>query len=119
MYVTARLGSEELPRLIGLNVKRLTHGYNVLISTLRDWGVEFLPVGAGLLVYAKLVKNALTWEDEGEFVKKLLENRVQVSPGRLSGGINGEKGWVRIAFSVREEDLRKGLGRIAEILESA
>ena len=118
LYVTALLGSAELPSLIKLNVKRLTHGYNVLTSTLREWDVDFIPVSAGLMVFAKLAKNAVTWQDNRDFVKKLREKGVKVTPGRMFGGVKNEMGWVRITFSVPEEVLRNALSRIEKTLRS-
>ena len=118
MYATALLESEKMPNLIALNTKRLTHGYDILTSALREWGVDFIPVSAGFLVFAKLAKNSTTLNEEENFVRKLRENGVLVAPGRLAGEFKGTMGWVRIQFSVPEETLRNGLDRIGKTLRS-
>ncbi|PQE18822.1 1-aminocyclopropane-1-carboxylate synthase 1 protein [Rutstroemia sp. NJR-2017a WRK4] len=116
IYVTALLTSPELPNLISLNKSRLKSAYEYLTTRLDEWGVEYIPVKAGMLIFVRIAKNAQTFEEEAAVVGKLKESGVLVQPGKMWGGIDGEKGWVRFSFAVKEEVMRDALERMGRVL---
>lgn len=79
-------------------------------------GITYIPVTAGLFVFARLNPDAKTWEDEAATVAGLANAGVLVSPGRAYHGVEHEKGWARITFAVEPAELRAGLGVIAATL---
>jgi aspartate/methionine/tyrosine aminotransferase len=108
--------SPQLPSLLRTLKSRLITNFSLLTSSFEKWNIKYLPTTAGFHVFAKLVPDAKTWEDEKEVVDRLLQGGVFVVAGRGFGGVNGEIGWIRVAFSVEEEDLREGLRMIGIIL---
>ena len=81
------------------------------MTALQKWNVEYIPANAGLFLFAKVAKDAKTWEDEAAMVKKLRELGVLVTPGRLFHGGEAEKRWARVTFSVPEDLLKDALRR--------
>jgi hypothetical protein len=61
--------------------------------------------------FARLPKNAQTWEEEAAVAKQLLEAGLMIAPGKNYGGIDGQVGWVRMSFWIPEEKLREELER--------
>jgi len=45
------------------------------------------------------------------------EAGVLVSPGKAYHGPENEKGWVRVGFAVKDEDLEKAIKRMTSVLE--
>lgn len=76
-----------------LNSERLYSSYQMITKAFQDWDIEYIPVSAGLGIWAKVVKNATTWEEEGAVVKEIEKNGVLVMAGQDMRGIDGEKGW--------------------------
>ncbi|KAM3069257.1 hypothetical protein ACMFMG_010768 [Clarireedia jacksonii] len=116
IYVTAILTSPDLPHLISLNTSRLKSAYEYLTTRLDKWGIEYIPVKAGMLIFVRVAKDAQTWEEEAAVVDKIKESGVLVQPGKRWGGIDGEMGWVKMLFAVKEEVMREALARIGKVL---
>lgn len=119
LYLTAILEFPNLPDLLELNLQRLANNYKILTDALKSLNFEFLPASAGLFVFVNVVKNAETWEDEAKMIRRFAEYGVKVSPGREYVGEDGEKGWVRIGFSVPETMLREAISRIEKCIVDA
>lgn len=111
--ITGLLRSPELPRLIRLNATRLADAYKTTEEFLIRHGIEYIPVTAGLFVFARLNPHAQTWEDEADTIAKLSDAGLIVSAGRGYHVVSHEKGWARITFAVGPAELRKGLDLIA------
>jgi len=116
IYATAILTSPSLPSILADLNSQLAKNYALLTQALDQWGIDHLPTHAGFHLFAKLAKNAQTWDEEMAFVKQLLHAGVMVAPGKNFGGVDGQIGWVRMSFSIPEKDLRVGLERISETL---
>jgi aspartate/methionine/tyrosine aminotransferase len=69
-----------------------------------------------MLIFARIAKDAQTWEEEAAVVGKLKESGVLVQPGKMWGGIDGEKGWVRFLFAVKKEVMRDALEKMRKVL---
>ncbi|KAF7911780.1 uncharacterized protein EAE98_011895 [Botrytis deweyae] len=114
--VTALFHSPNLPSIISSLKNQLTRNYGWLTKALNRWGIEYIPTHAGFHIFARLVKNAQSWDDEAAGVKQLFDAGIMVTPGKSFGGIDGEFGWVRLSFSIEEKKLREGLWRIGQTL---
>jgi aspartate/methionine/tyrosine aminotransferase len=88
----------------------------MVTAMLQRHRVPFIPVSAGVYVFAKLVPDAKTWEEEAAVVQKMKEAGVLVSSGRAYHGQETEKGWARITFAVSQTTLREGIRRIEAVL---
>jgi aspartate/methionine/tyrosine aminotransferase len=108
--------SPQLPSLLRSLKSRLINNHSLLTSSFEKWDIKYLPTTAGFHVFAKLAPDAKTWEDEKDVADRLLEGGVFVVAGRGFGGVDGEVGWIRVAFSVEESLLREGLRRMGTIL---
>ncbi|KAI9640542.1 hypothetical protein NHQ30_010840 [Ciborinia camelliae] len=108
------LNSTELPALLSKNNALLAKSYDLLSSTLTRLGIEFLPANTGFVVFAKLVKDAKSWEDEEALVEGLKRHKVLVSAGKGFSGAEEEKGWVRITLAVPWEQFSEGVKRIED-----
>lgn len=64
------------------------------------------------MIFVRVLKTAETWEDEAAILKKLMEGGVSVVPGKHYGGIDGQKGWIRMLFAVREDVMREAIGGV-------
>jgi len=91
----------------------------MITNAFQDWNIEYIPVRAGVGIFAKVLKNAETWEEEDVVVQKLLENGVSLGGGKSWGGIDGEKGWIRMTFSVPEDVMREVILRMGKVFKSA
>lgn len=116
IFATALLSSPTLPFLIALNSARLAESYILITSFFTEHQVRFIPVNAGLNIFARLAPRAKTWEDEDMMVAKLEDVGVLVSAGRHFHGMPKEKGWARLAFSVEPARLQEALQRIVMTL---
>ena len=103
------LGSPCLPSLLKLNQKRLAAAYKKIIGFFISCGIEFIPVTAGLYVFARLAPEAKTWEDEAAMIARIKDAGVLVSCGKAYHVVEKEKGWARITFAVAPEDLDEAI----------
>ena len=87
-----------------------------MTTFLQRYRIPYIPVTAGLYVFAKIVPDARTWEEEEGAMKKLKEAGVLLSPGKTYHWVDSEKGWVRITFAVEMRALIEGLSRIKQAL---
>lgn len=79
-------------------------------------GIEFIPVTAGLFIFARIDRNAKSWEDEAMIIAKIRDAGVLVSPGKAYHGVEHEKGWARITFAVEPEELNHALKILQKVL---
>ncbi|EMR90484.1 putative 1-aminocyclopropane-1-carboxylate synthase protein [Botrytis cinerea BcDW1] len=113
LYITAVLKCAKLSDLIVLSHKRLRSVYKLLTSRLETWGVEYIPVKAGVVIHLRIAKNAQSWEDEAPVLAKIKEQGVVIGSGRAYGiGM----GWGRMLFSVKEELMMEVLGKLEKVL---
>ncbi len=112
VFATSLLKSTRLPELVKLNSERLAESYNILRDALTRWHIKFMPANAGLFVFAKLIENAQSWEDETAAVEALATSGVIVSHGQKFDGGENHKGWVRITFAVPKQMLFDALERM-------
>lgn len=115
-FTRSILGSSGTPNLIALNRRRLSTAYAAITGWLRLNEFSYIPVSAGVFVFAKLGRDSTTWDEEALLVKLCKEAGVVVSAGRTYHGIESEKGWVRLTFAVEPEALREGLTRLSKAL---
>jgi aspartate/methionine/tyrosine aminotransferase len=118
IFVTSLLTSPKLPSLIDLNSNRLSIAYQKLTSLFKNYDIPYIPCNAGLYVFARLAKDATSWDDESMLVTRMKEAGVLVSPGKAYHGPEHEKGWMRVGFAVKDEDLEKATKRMASVLET-
>lgn len=104
-FVSALLSSPKLPDLLSLNSRRLAEGYSTVTNLLKKHHLEYVPSYAGLYVFAKIVPNAGSWDEESRLVNKLKDEGVLVSAGKSFHGPEQEKGWARIGFAVPKQQL--------------
>ncbi|KAJ9488957.1 hypothetical protein VN97_g4320 [Penicillium thymicola] len=111
------LTSPRLPELLTLSSLRLGRLYMILTVFLKTRGIEYIPASTGLFVFARLAPNATKWEEEAAMVRRLKEAGVLVGPGKIYHTAEGDKGWVRLTFALREDILQQGLQRLQRGLE--
>jgi gliotoxin/aspirochlorine biosynthesis aminotransferase len=104
-----------LPELIALNSTRLADAYNTITVFLKHHKIQYIPTNAGLYVFAKLAGKATTWEEETAMVQRLKDAGVIVSGGKAYHGIENEKGWARLTFSVDPKQLEEALKRMERV----
>lgn len=109
------LSSPKLPSLLSLNISRLRIAYETITSFFSLHNIDFVPVTAGLFIFARLDSSAKTWEDEARTIAKIRDAGVLVSPGKAYHGV--EKGWARITFAVDPDELKKALKIITAVLQ--
>ncbi|KAK2743525.1 hypothetical protein FQN57_004822 [Myotisia sp. PD_48] len=117
IFATALLSSPRLPFLISLNSARLAESYMLITSFFVRHGIKYIPVNAGLNIFARLAPWARTWEDEDEMVRKIRDVGITVCAGGNYHRMPKEKGWARLSFSVGHEVLLEALQRIELALE--
>ncbi|KLJ12158.1 hypothetical protein EMPG_09586 [Blastomyces silverae] len=116
LSTTALLSSPTLPLLVALNSARLAESYILITSFFIRHRIDYIPVNAGLNIFARLVPSAKTWQDELDMITTLKENGVVVRGGGSYHGTLFEKGWVRISFALEEHRLQDALHRIKTAL---
>ncbi|QYS97979.1 hypothetical protein H0G86_005180 [Trichoderma simmonsii] len=116
IFTRSLLASNQIDALIQLNRKRLSISYGLLTSWLQMNEFDYIPANAGIFVFARLCKQALTWNDEAALVQKCKEFGVLISAGRSYHRLETEKGWVRVTFAVEPNVLQKALGILARVL---
>ncbi|OAX85396.1 hypothetical protein ACJ72_00207 [Emergomyces africanus] len=115
-FTTALLSSPTLPLLVALSSARLAESYILVTTFLIRHNIDYIPVNAGLSLFARLAPGAKTWKDELDMVIKLKENGVIVKGGGSYPGTFTEKGWVRISFALEEHRLEEALHRVETAL---
>lgn len=115
VFVTALLGSPDLPRLLKLNSQRVAVAYKVITSFLTKNEIIYVPCYAGLYVFAKIASGAKTWEDEENVVEAFKREGVLVAAGK--GYHCMEMGWARIGFTLKPEKLAKGIEQMQRALD--
>ena len=135
LLATALISSEKLQAIVKLTRVRLAKAYGVVEAQLRRWDVEFVEPRAGVFVWARLLRSRPRARQTGPEVnggpkvsddddwekqqlERLRENGVLVGMGREYhvSAWPEEKGWVRIAFAIEEEQLKEGLRKIGMVL---
>ncbi|WEW56125.1 hypothetical protein PRK78_001560 [Emydomyces testavorans] len=111
-FTTTLLSSPTFPFLIALNSARLAEAYISITRFFTERSIRYIPVSAGLNIFAKLAPRAKTWDNEDEMVEKLRDAGVLVSAGRQYNGRPKGKGWARLSFSVEPRQLEEALRRI-------
>jgi len=115
--VAAILTSPQLPELFAKNSERLATGYSLVVAVLQKHRLRYLPSGAGLYLFAQIVANCDSWDEESRVVAKLKQKGVLVSAGRSYHGPENEKGWARIGFAIPKEQLESALQIIDKVFE--
>ncbi|EEP79046.1 predicted protein [Uncinocarpus reesii 1704] len=118
ILTTNILSSPNLPFLIALSSARLAEAYICITTFFTERNIKYIPVGAGLNLFAQLAPKAKTWSEEDDMVEKLRGGGVLVSPGRHHYGRPPGKGWARISFSVEPWRLQEALKRMDLTLSS-
>ena len=77
------------------------------------YGICYLPGDAGHFVLAKLARN--TGTKEPAIVEQLVQAGVLVSPGHIYH--IPERGWARVSFAVRSEELLEAIKRMETVLD--
>lgn len=116
IFTKKLLASSRTGDLIRLNQKRLSISYALLTNWLQINAFKYIPANAGIFVFARLGRNAQTWEDESTLIQKCKEAGVLISAGQSYHCIDEEKGWARITFAVDPDVLRKGVRILADAL---
>ncbi|OQE22438.1 hypothetical protein PENSTE_c010G05181 [Penicillium steckii] len=117
IFTKSILGSSATTSLIALNRRRLSAAYSIITTWLRLNEFRYIPVSAGVFIFAKLGRDITTWDEEAQLVKLCKEAGVVVSAGRNYHGIESEKGWIRLTFAVEAEVLQEGLTRLSNALD--
>ncbi|KAL5364141.1 PLP-dependent transferase [Aspergillus floccosus] len=117
IYTTAVLSSDQTDWLVKKNQERLSSAYGMIAAWLRANDIEYIPVRAGVYVFAKLGKQIQSWDEETALVQKCKDAGVLISAGRSYHGIESEKGWARITFAVEPDTLQRGLERLSSALD--
>ncbi|KAI9745240.1 MAG: hypothetical protein M1818_001518 [Claussenomyces sp. TS43310] len=110
-FLTSLLKSPILPSLLDTSSKRLAASYQIVEDALKELGLEFLPASAGLWVNAKV-----NGAESSDVVHKLKESGLKVGSGTEFNTVEGEKGWIKLSFSLPEDVLREGMVRLKACL---
>ncbi|GIJ86444.1 hypothetical protein Asppvi_005333 [Aspergillus pseudoviridinutans] len=113
LCTTSLLTSPELPRLIRLNTERLLDCYRLLTNFLDSRHIDYIPVTAGLFVFARLMTTAKSWDDEANLQQCLRREGLLVSPGKLYHLPSGQNGWFRLTFAIPKDQLSKAVAILA------
>ncbi|OVA07265.1 Aminotransferase [Macleaya cordata] len=102
------------------NKKRLMSRHDMLVSGLRNAGINCLKSNAGLFCWVDLrhLLSSKTFEAEKELWKRILfEARLNISPG--SSCHCNEPGWFRVCFAnMSEETLNLAIRRIKDLVDT-
>ncbi|KAJ6101984.1 hypothetical protein N7486_004411 [Penicillium sp. IBT 16267x] len=88
---------------------KLREAYQVIRSFLEIRGMEFIPAGYGIFIFARLGK-VKDIEEEGKLLRCLMSTGVSVSTGSSYHFL--EPGWFRICYGLSIVRLHEGLRRI-------
>ncbi|KAI1182819.1 1-aminocyclopropane-1-carboxylate synthase 7 [Nemania serpens] len=114
IFTTALLTSPDLPALLQTNSSRLAEAYETITAFFERHGIDYLPVSHGPFVFAKVVANATSWDDESLAVACYKEAGVVISPGKAYHIIENEKGWARLTFAIKRDQLDEALRRLEQ-----
>ncbi|KAI1176305.1 1-aminocyclopropane-1-carboxylate synthase 7 [Nemania sp. FL0916] len=112
LFTRALLISPKLPALLKINAAKLSEAYRTMTDFFECHGIEYLPVSHGPFVFAKVVANAISWEDEALAVACCKEAGVVISSGKAYHIIENEKGWARLTFAIKRDQLDEALRRL-------
>jgi len=112
IFTATLLTSPHLPSLLETNALRLAEAYESITSLLKRLGIKYVPVSHGPFVFAKIVPGAVTWEEESRAVACCKEAGVVISAGKGYHIIEEEKGWARLTFAFKKDQLNEALRRI-------
>ncbi|KAF7955577.1 hypothetical protein EAE96_004503 [Botrytis aclada] len=107
LCITAILTSPQRPALVEANKEGLRDSYELLTSTLKDWGIDYVPVKS---------RNFDDAQDEMAVLGKLRDEGVLTSPGGGYLGSSGEFRWARLTFAVKREVMVEALDRMKKVL---
>ncbi|EDN02660.1 predicted protein [Histoplasma mississippiense (nom. inval.)] len=93
LSATSLLSSPSLPLLVALSSARLAESYILVTTFFIRHHIDYIPVNAGLNIFARLAPSAKTWEDESAIIAKLKAKGVVVQGGGSYHGTFKEKGW--------------------------
>ncbi|RWA06381.1 hypothetical protein EKO27_g8722 [Xylaria grammica] len=112
LVTTSLLTSATLPRLFLLSSGRLAEAYKSLTDWLKQREIPYIPANMGCFVFARIAPNAHSWEDEAAVIQAWKTAGVSVSPGRGYHVPENAKGWARINFALKPDDLAEALRRL-------
>ncbi|KAI1422005.1 1-aminocyclopropane-1-carboxylate synthase 7 [Xylaria sp. FL1777] len=112
IFTTALLTSSRLPSLLETNASRLAEAYGVMTTFLKLHNIEYIRVSHGPFVFAKVVADAASWEDESRAVACCKEAGVVISAGKSYHMPEKEKGWARLTFAIKRDQLDEALRRL-------
>ncbi|KAI0455771.1 putative ACC synthase [Xylaria acuta] len=110
------LSSPDLPQLFELNAKRLSEAYLLLTVVLKKHGIQYIPANQTPFLFARLVPDAQTWEEEAEFGQMCKDAGVAISNGKSYHLPECEKGWARLNFAIEPASLAEALKRLDSVL---
>lgn len=117
-FTRTLLSSPRLPFLISMNSARLAESYIRITSFLLRHEIDYIPANIGFSIFARLAPRAKTLEDEAAMVAKFKDAGVLVYAGTDCSGVQREKGWARLSFSLDDDKLDEALGRMKVVLAS-
>ena len=112
---TALLTSPKLNSIIATNSKRLAENYQILRSFLTAYNIRYFPCYAGLYVFAKMARDAQSWDDELRVLQVLRDAGVVVTAGRGYHGPDSEVGWMRVGFAIEKSELEEAVRRMHSV----
>ncbi|KAL4981985.1 pyridoxal phosphate-dependent transferase [Aspergillus falconensis] len=110
----ALLNSVELPMLLQRNSEALGVSYRLLTEGLDRLGIQYVPANYGLFVFAKLVQDCRTAQEEIGIVNQLARSGLIVAQGQKFSPGREVFGWVRITFSTSTSKIEQAL-RVLEL----
>lgn len=113
---TAPLTSPKLPDLLQLNSQRLKETYTIITDFFKRKGIRYIPVNSAPYVFARLVPNAQSWEEESFMIGQLKLSGVVVSSGKAYHVNEEEKGWCRMTFALERSRLEEAIKRMETVI---
>ncbi|EFE29743.1 aminotransferase GliI [Trichophyton benhamiae CBS 112371] len=113
---TALLTSPKLPDLLQLNSQRLKEAYTTITDFFKRKGIRYIPVNSAPYVFARLVPNAQSWEEESFMIGQLKLAGVVVSSGKAYHVNEEEKGWCRMTFALERSRLEEAIKRMETVI---
>ncbi|BCS28405.1 aminotransferase gliI [Aspergillus puulaauensis] len=115
LCAAALLTSPTLSDLVAMNKKRLADSYKAMTQVLEAHNIQYVPAIAGLFVFARLKPEA-TAKEEAEFVRRVRQQGLIISPGQAYHIGQEHGGWYRLTFSLLSEQLKKALAILDQCL---
>ncbi|KAK8092443.1 uncharacterized protein PG998_014928 [Apiospora kogelbergensis] len=112
IFTTALLNSSKLPSLLKTNASRLADAYNTVKSVFDRLGLRYIPVSHGPFIFVRIAPNATSWEEESLAISCCKEMGVVLSPGKAYHIVDKEKGWTRLTFAIKNDQLEEALRRL-------